>query len=488
MSVFDEVPSFRSKGLLGPSLRPQGWIEFDIKRMDMPMPMRQRDLRVSELRICGCGDPGCGYGPPETQDAFRRGMISNADRDQMREMARAMQLPDGQSFVFRSGEAPSAPFRNPFADPPSKPDTATDDDDDEVLEGLREKVQKWIVPAPEQSFDDIIGNDEALSQLRDAIRAPVEEADLYAAYALAMPKGALLSGPPGCGKTMFARAAASEMTKLYGDGVEMISISGSSIQAPYVGVTEGYIKDIFAFARQYHKVNGHPLLVFIDEAEALFPDRTGRVRSVAPWEESNVATFLAEMDGMQASGAFVLLASNRPEVIDNAILRDGRCDFKIKVARPTAEALEGILRKNFAGIFTNETEDDLVFAALESFLDPHRVLLDFHDIIRRMEDWFLARGIEVKDKKTLAQINSLKCQRFTFDMIVNGAMAASVSTRAKRRAFARDRAAKTKIGVTSEDVLCVVADIFEENKGLDQSYALMEFMKGIEAQLKEIGQ
>ena len=105
-----------------------------------------------------------------------------------------------------------------------------------------------------------------------------------------------------------------------------------------------------------------------------------------------------------------------------------------------------------------------------------------------MEDWFKARGFEVTDEQSLERLRCLKSQRFTFDMIVSGAMAASVPMRAKRRAFSRDRAEGTKTGVTAEDVLLSVKDIFEENKGLDHSYALREFMAGVDAELKAIGQ
>ena len=458
----------------------------------MLMPSQSADRITFEnktartYQICKCGNPACSFSPPETQEAARRGEFSERDRQAMHENR-------GRPFSYSPSSSGGGTLADALreamsASVGSSSSRTPENDADDELDDLREKVEKWIVDAPEQRFDDIIGNDEALSQLRDAIRAPVEEAELYNLYGLSMPKGALLSGPPGCGKTMFARAAASEMRELYGEDVEMISISGSEIQSPFVGVTEGYIKDIFNFARAYREANGHPLLVFIDEAEVLFPDRTGRVRKVAPWEESQVATFLAEMDGMQESGAFVLLASNRPEVIDSAVLRDGRCDFKITVARPTPEALDGILRRNFAGIYTKASEDDLAFTALEAFLDPNRVLLDLHDIVRGMEDWFKARGFEVTDEKSLERLRCLKSQRFTFDMIVSGAMAASVPMRAKRRAFSRDRAAKTQEGVTAEDVLLSVQDIFAENKGLDHSYALREFMAGVDAELKAIGQ
>lgn len=204
----------------------------------------------------------------------------------------------------------------------------------------RGAVEKWLSTAPDQSFDDIAGNDEALEQLRDAVRAPVEHAELYKAYGMKMPKGAVLFGPPGCGKTMFARAAASEMRKLYGDKVEFICLAGSEIQSGYVGVTQKSIKALFTFAREYKAYHGHPLLIFIDEADAILPDRTGRARRVAPWEENQVATFLAEMDGVHESGAFVLLATNRVNVIDHPRARHrGPC--RADHARPVPGSVRG---------------------------------------------------------------------------------------------------------------------------------------------------
>lgn len=323
----------------------------------------------------------------------------------------------------------------------------------------RKAVEQWIVPAPEQAFDDIVGNEAALEGLKDAIRGPVEHKAIYEAYGLKAPRGALLSGPPGCGKTMFAKAAVSEMKRLYGKSTEFISISGSEIQSPYVGVTEGHITAVFKFAREYQAFHGHPLVVFIDEAEVLLPDRTGRVRRVAPWEESQVATFLAEMDGMKANGAFLLLATNRPEVIDQAVLRDGRCDFKIVVERPNTAALESILRKNFGrSAQLKDSIDDLVFAAVESFLDPARVIVEAH-------------AIGFRDGK----FSDIGGKNFTLEHIVSGAMAASVPTRAARFAFQRDKATGSVSGVTVADVLAAVNGIFEENRGLDHGFALEDF-------------
>lgn len=445
-----------------------------------PVPAPQ-DLEMRRYRICACGDPMCSGSDAEAQEAARKGLFSEEDRRRMIDMAIEARRRGADTFDYAGRLGVSGILYGSTAP------IEQEDEDIAKLDELRDIIAEYIVKAPDVGFDQIKGNEEALEQLKDAIRAPVEHKELYKLYDMDMPKGALLSGPPGCGKTMFAKAAAAEMTKLYGSKVEMISISGGSLQQPFVGVTEKLITAIFAFARQYRKVWGHPLLVFIDEAEVLFPDRTGRVRRVAPWEESQVATFLAEMDGMEECGAFVLLASNRPEVMDSALLRDGRCDFKITIKRPNADALEAILRDRFRGIFSEVEEDELVFAALESFLDPHKVLLDFHDMVRSLEDFFKVRGFEVTDEKSLEKLRLLKRQRFTFDMIVNGAMAASVPMRAKRLAFSRDKAAGTMLGVIVDDVVRAVSAIFEENKGLEHAYALREFMAEVDAELKEIG-
>lgn len=437
-------------------------------------PQEQHQLR-------GCGDPNCAQCNPETAAQGRNSQMGTYT-GRFSSGGAVPRDPEDQRIVRPSGRMI---FESNFGDmerrlmadltrtinmkagivtgdgiprEPAKPRPS------QAYNDAREEVEDWIVPAPEQSFDDIVGNSEALGMLRDAIRAPVEQKELYDAYQMKMPKGALLSGPPGCGKTMFARAAASEMKKLYGEATEFISISGSELQSMYVGQTEGYIKSIFTFAREYRAFHGHPLLVFIDEAEVILPDRTGRVRRVAPWEESQVATFLAEMDGMQESGAFVLLATNRPEVIDQAVLRDGRCEFKIVVKRPTVEAIKTILRKGFEKLpIRGAGVAELVFAAEEGFFDPHKIIKEGH-------------MIQLKDGK----LSDLGGTSFLLEHIVSGAMAASVPMRATRYAFARDKESGKPTGVNVADVVAAVNDLFEENKDLEHAFAMQEFMAEFE--------
>jgi SpoVK/Ycf46/Vps4 family AAA+-type ATPase len=316
----------------------------------------------------------------------------------------------------------------------------------------RSAVKQHIVTAPEQSFDDIIGNEDALAMLKDAITAPVENAELYEVYGMTVPKGAVLHGPPGCGKTMFARAAATEMRRLYGSDVEYLVMSGPELQSTYIGQTEQKIKAIFSYAHDYKESTGHPLLIFIDEAETILPDRNGTMRHVHSYEESQVAAFLAEMDGVVESSAFVMLATNRIEAIDQALLRDGRCDFKIEVKRPDMGTAEEILRRGFSDAsLLAEPIADLIFAAVECFADPSRVLM--------------------------AGTHDGKAVHFTLKDIVSGAMVASVVKRATRRAFTRDKKSGVITGITTGDVVGAVDDIFTENKNIPHTYALRDFVK-----------
>jgi len=412
-----------------------------------PQEARQEEQEERQYQLRGCGDPDCVQCNPETA-SLRIGR--GRDSSEFIRMALS-DIINNRGFALTDAFARISPAQSG----PS-----------ESYAEARKNVEQFICKVPSQNFSDIIGNEEALEQLKDAIQAPVVHEELYKAYAMKMPKGALLYGPPGCGKTMFARAAASEMSRLYGSKgkeFEFLSLSGSELQTMFVGETEKQIKALFTFAREYKAYHGYPLLIFMDECEVILPDRTGRIRRLAPWEESQVATFIAEMDGMQESGAFMLLATNRPEVIDQAVLRDGRCDFKIQVKRPTREAIEVILRNNFLKepLHTVGIED-LVFAAVETLYDPHKVIVEAHALFPDFEKR------EMKDLLT---------RHFLLEHILSGAMAASVPQRAKRHAFTRDKLSGSITGISVEDVVKSVNDLFEENKDLEHSFAVEEFRK-----------
>lgn len=397
-----------------------------------PFPQSQR-------QICYCGDPNC-------PGAKFGGSFTSAVAEELR---KASDWNDDILSLFADTQ------KQRFSSPSGHTE----------YDAARKKISPYLVDVQhDTAWDDIVGNDDARHALVEAIEEPRRHPDLYKFYGMKPPKGIMLYGPPGCGKTMFAKAAAAAVGKAYGTKAEVLLISGPSIQSPYVGVTEKTIREIFEFARLYSARHGHPLTVFIDEAEVLFPDRTGRTRQVAPWEESNVAQFLAEMDGLASMGAFVILATNRPEAIDEALLRDGRCDRKIRVNRPTREATEAILRKALSKAPAAVSIDDLVVAGVESFFNPHYVICDGHIVAQRIGQSQPSREIAIN---------------FCLEHVVSGAMVTSVLSRAVSRAFRRDRDAGQQNGLTVPDVIAAVKEIFDENKKLSHSFAVQEFIENL---------
>ena len=194
---------------------------------------------------------------------------------------------------------------------------------------------------PDVSYADIGGLGAQIEQIRDAVELPFRHRELFTEFGLRPPKGVLLYGPPGCGKTMIAKAVANSA------GSHFLNIKGPELLDKYVGETERQIRAIFTRAKE-HATSGRPVVVFFDEMDALFRTRGSGVSSDV--EATIVPQLLSEIDGVEGlANVIVIGATNREDLIDPAILRPGRLDVKIKLDRPDAAAAAEILARYLDG-------------------------------------------------------------------------------------------------------------------------------------------
>jgi proteasome-associated ATPase len=221
------------------------------------------------------------------------------------------------------------------------------------------EVEELILEeVPDITYSEIGGLSAQIEQIRDAIELPYLHADLFREHLLRPPKGVLLFGPPGCGKTLIAKAVANSLAKQVaaesakaGDGAAgakerksfFLNIKGPELLNKYVGETERHIRLVFQRAREKAS-EGMPVIVFFDEMDSIFRTRGSGVSSDV--ENTIVPQLLSEIDGVEGlENVIVIGASNREDMIDPAILRPGRLDVKIKIERPDAEAAKDIFSK-----------------------------------------------------------------------------------------------------------------------------------------------
>ncbi|MDJ0343787.1 proteasome ATPase [Streptomyces sp. H10-C2] len=215
---------------------------------------------------------------------------------------------------------------------------------------------------PDIDYQQIGGLAGQIEQIRDAVELPYLHADLFKEYELRPPKGVLLYGPPGCGKTLIAKAVANSLAKKVAEVTGQpqgksyfLNIKGPELLNKYVGETERQIRLVFQRAREKAS-EGTPVIVFFDEMESLFRTRGSGVSSDV--ENTIVPQLLAEIDGVEGlENVIVIGASNREDMIDPAILRPGRLDVKIKIERPDAEAAKDIFSKYLVPTLPLNSED-----------------------------------------------------------------------------------------------------------------------------------
>ncbi|MBT2527190.1 proteasome ATPase [Streptomyces sp. ISL-99] len=227
----------------------------------------------------------------------------------------------------------------------------------------KSEVEELVLEeVPDVDYDKIGGLGSQIEMIRDAVELPYLYPDLFKEHELRPPKGILLYGPPGCGKTLIAKAVANSLAKKVAEVTGkpagksyFLNIKGPELLNKYVGETERHIRLVFQRARE--KANeGTPVIVFFDEMESLFRTRGSGVSSDV--ENTIVPQLLAEIDGVEGlENVIVIGASNREDMIDPAILRPGRLDVKIKIERPDAEAAKDIFAKYLRSTLPLHAED-----------------------------------------------------------------------------------------------------------------------------------
>src|SRR5881409_3386440 len=232
-----------------------------------------------------------------------------------------------------------------------------------VIEKLPKSEAEELVleEVPDVSYDHIGGLSREIEQVRDAVELPFLHPQLFAEHQLSPPKGVLLYGPPGCGKTLIAKAVANSIAKKLGhlSGKEVRSfflhVKGPELLNKYVGESERQVREVFKKAKEKAD-DGYPVIVFFDEMDALFRTRGSGISSDI--ESTIVPQFLSEIDGVERlRNVIVIGASNRQDLIDPAVLRPGRLDVKIKIDRPDKAAAKDIFSKYLSSDLPFSEED-----------------------------------------------------------------------------------------------------------------------------------
>ncbi|HEX5616221.1 MAG TPA: proteasome ATPase [Acidimicrobiia bacterium] len=331
-----------------------------------------------------------------------------------------------------------------------------------LLERLpRPEVEELILEeVPDVAYDDVGGLDDQIELIKDAVELPYLYADLFHEHELQPPKGILLYGPPGCGKTLIAKAVANSLAQRVSEKTGnantrsyFLNIKGPELLNKYVGETERQIRLIFQRAREKSE-EGVPVIVFFDEMDSLFRTRGTGISSDI--ESTIVPQLLAEIDGVESlKNVIVIGASNREDLIDPAILRPGRLDVKIKIERPD----EGSAKQIFSRYLTT----NLPIATSELAKagdDPDAAVT--HMIDRAVDDMY---GTDVDNQFLEVTYQNGDKETLFFKDFSSGAMIENIVRRAKKLSIKRTIAGGER-GICTDDLIESVRQEFREHEDL----------------------
>ncbi len=326
-----------------------------------------------------------------------------------------------------------------------------------------------IVKSTGVTWDEIGGLHEAKREITEAIIEPVQEPDLYKFYGRTPCKGILLYGPPRCGKTLLVKATTTAVRDAFGSKAitsGFIYIKGPEILSKYVGVAEERISQLFRRTREHKKKHGFPAVLFIDEAEAILSKRGTGISSDV--NNTIVPAFLSEMDGLEETGAVIILATNRSDILDPAVVQEGRIDKKIHVGRPDQQSAIDIFNVHMRNIPLgpeSEREQLVEIGASELFCPKKKMY-----------------KVVLKDAKK-------RDKYFTFGNLCSGGMIAEIVQNASSHAMRRNKEEKTKRkhwGITSEDIKNAVRNSFIQNYHINHTDDITRFVEGFRNDVKSV--
>jgi proteasome-associated ATPase len=325
----------------------------------------------------------------------------------------------------------------------------------------REEVEELVLEEiPDITYEDIGGLEGQIEAIRDAVELPFLYAELFQEHELEAPKGVLLYGPPGCGKTLIAKAVAKSLADKVRErtGREdarsyFLNVKGPELLNKYVGETERQIREIFQRAKERSE-EGLPVIVFFDEMDSIFRTRGTGISSDV--ESTIVPQLLSELDGVETlKNVIVIGASNREDLIDPAILRPGRLDVKIKIERPNAEQAKDVMSKYLHPVVP---------------IHPDEVERHAGDVlvtVARMIERTIEQMYEPSERNRFLEVTYASGDKeiLYFKDFNSGAMIENIVRRAKKDAIKRFLSTGEK-GIKTDDLLTAIRDEFKENEDL----------------------